>query len=95
MIYSISDTNGNGNGPVSVTLANLTGPNGPLDIITANRDGTVSVLINNGSGSFAQAVTYAVGNDPTQVVAGVFDSSGNISLAVSHDGAGAAQLPAA
>ena len=91
VMYSVSDINGKGNGPVSVTLAHLSGPNGPLDLITANRDGTVSVLINNGSGAFAQAVTYVVGNDPTQVVAGVFDSSGNISLAVAHDGPGASR----
>ncbi len=86
VMYSVSDVHGKGDGPVSVTLARLTGPSGPLDIITANRDGTVSVLVNNGSGAFAQAVTYAVGSDPTQVVAGVFDGSGNISLAVAHNG---------
>ncbi len=91
VVYSITDLGGHGNGPVSVTLANLTGNPNQLDIITADRDGYVSVLANNGSGSFAQAVTFAVGNNPTQVVAGKFDGSGNVSLAVSHNGAGAAQ----
>ena len=91
VMYSITDAGGHGNGPVSVTLANLTGNPNQLDIITADRDGFVSVLANNGSGSFAQAVTFAVGSNPTQVVAGVFDASGHVSLAVSHNGGGAAQ----
>ena len=94
--FSVSDLGAKGNGPVSVILARLTGMSGPLDIVTANQDGTVSVLANNtvaGSTTlaFAQAVTFAVGTRPTQVVAGIFDGSGNVSLAVAHNGPGANQ----
>ncbi len=90
-IKTITDSKGNGHSPVSVTLARLTGAAGPLDIITADADGFVSVLANNGSGVFSAPVaTFAVGSNPTQVVAGNFDGTGNISLAVSHNGGGAA-----
>ncbi|HBI42500.1 MAG TPA: hypothetical protein DDY78_06525, partial [Planctomycetales bacterium] len=72
-----------GLGPLSVTLADLTGT-GKLDIVTANIDNTISILANNGDGTFTAATTIAVGTNPTQVVAGKFDNSGHVSLAVSH-----------
>ena len=102
--YSIKDVAGNGSTPVSVTLANLNGAvdgngNPILDIITANSgDNTVSILLGNGDGTFQKATTVAVGDDPTQVVAGVFTPSttpgkaGNVSLAVAHNGGGASTL---
>ena len=79
-----------GAGPVSVVLADLNGAidangNPVLDIITADsQDNTVSVLLGNGDGTFQQAVTYAVGVGPTQVVAADFTDNGVVDLAVSH-----------
>ncbi len=101
--FSTLDANDNGEGPVSVVLADLNGaftldPNGNkipiLDVITANSgDNTVSVLIGNGDGTFQTAVTYKVGVSPTQVVAANFNpdapGGGHVDLAVAHDGAGA------
>jgi hypothetical protein len=91
--HSITDGANKGIGPVSVTLADLTGT-GKLDIITANSgDNTISILASNGDGTFGTvATTVVVGANPTQVVAGKFDNSGHVSLAVSHNGAGANQL---
>jgi hypothetical protein len=92
--YSIKDPLSKGSSPVSVTLADLTGT-GKLDIITANSgDNTISILLGNvdingkATGTFQTATTLAVGASPTQVVAGIFDKSGHISLAVSHNGGG-------
>ncbi|HVS38128.1 MAG TPA: FG-GAP-like repeat-containing protein, partial [Gemmataceae bacterium] len=91
--YSTLDASGIGAGPVSVILADLTG-NGLLDVVTADsEDNAVSVLMNNGAGGFAQAVTYKTGVNPTQVVAANFNpdgtGGGHIDLAVAHNGSGA------
>jgi FG-GAP-like repeat len=89
--YSIKDAANKGSSPVSVVVADLTGT-GKLDIITANSgDNTISILANNGDGTFtaANTTTVVVGLNPTQIVAGKFDNSGHVSLAVSHNGGGA------
>jgi hypothetical protein len=50
-----------GNFPLDLRLADLNG-DGFLDIVTANyTSNTVAVLLNNGDGTFAPAVTYAAG----------------------------------
>src|SRR5262249_16876071 len=83
---STLDGAGFGEGPVSVVLADVLG-NGRLDIVTANStDNTVSVLLNDGTGNFAQAVTFKVGLNPTGIVAADFNHDGKIDLAVSHNG---------
>ena len=64
-----------GAGPVSVILADVNG-DGWVDIITANgRDGSISVLLNNGDGTFAAPVSYLAGTDP--VAAAVADMNGD------------------
>ncbi len=97
VIYSVVDQNGNGHTPVSVTLANLTGTfnaNGlpVLDIVTAdNQDSFVSILPNQGNGTFGPATTVAVGHGPTQVIAGLFNAVGGKlaqDLIVAHNGIG-------
>src|SRR6185312_3714339 len=74
-------TNGAGSGhqPLSVAAADVNG-DGKLDIITANSaSDTVSVLIGNGSGGFAQAALYSTGagTGPGFVAIGDFDGDGN------------------
>jgi hypothetical protein len=44
---------------------------------------SVSILFNNGDGSFQSAVSYSVGASPKSVVAGDFDGDSDIDLAVS------------
>ncbi len=74
-----------GAGPVSIVVADFNGDGKP-DIATANRDAsTVSILINNGDGTFRKHVDYATGNYPLQVVVGDFNNDGKADLAVAND----------
>lgn len=53
-------------------------PGGNLDIVTANSgQGSVSVLLGNGDGSFANAVSYRVGFNPDGVAVTDLDHDGN------------------
>jgi hypothetical protein len=71
-----------GVGPVSIVVADFNGDGKP-DIATANRDAsTVSILVNNGDGTFQKHVDYATGKSPAQVVAGDFNNDGKVDLAV-------------
>ena len=75
-----------GAGPVSVVVADFNGDGKP-DIVTANRDSsTVSILINNGDGTFRAHVDYATGKSPAQVVVGDFNNDGKADLAVANNG---------
>ncbi len=79
---------GMGNGPTFVAVADLN-HDGHLDIITTNSGtdlgtGTVSVLLNNGNGTFQAPVFYAVGADPHSVVVGDFRGDGHLDLAVAN-----------
>ncbi len=73
-----------GAGPVSIVVADFNGDGKP-DIATANRDSsTVSILINNGDGTFRTHVDYATGNSPSQLVVGDFNNDGKADLAVAN-----------
>jgi hypothetical protein len=80
-----------GSGPRSFVAGDFTG-DGHLDLATANInssfgfDGTVSVLLGNGDGTFRPQVTYAVGSAPISVVAGDFNGDGRLDLAVLNNG---------
>jgi hypothetical protein len=75
-----------GNGPSSVAVADLTN-DGYLDLAVTNvADGTVSVLLNNGSGSFTPA-SYSpltVGKGPSGVAMADFKHTGYLDLAVAN-----------
>src|SRR5262249_54961838 len=45
----------------------------------------VSVLVNNGDGTFAAPVEYSAGDWPTSVVTGDFDNDGHSDLAVTNE----------
>jgi len=96
-------TNLIGADPISVAVANLTGKtyaNGDpiLDIVTADGQADtssnfyVSIVANvgDGTGTFQATATVKVGQNPTQLTAGVFDSNGgskhSADLVVAHDG---------
>lgn len=71
-----------GAGPVSVTVADVNGDGLP-DIITANgSNGTVSVLINDGDGTFAAPITYPAGSDPVAVAVADLNGDGHPDLMV-------------
>jgi hypothetical protein len=68
-----------------VVLGDFNG-DGSLDIATAN-DGTansVSVLLNNGDGTFQAPKTYSAGSSPVQIVTADFNGDGIPDLAVAN-----------
>ena len=52
--------------------------------VTNGGDGTVSILYNNGDGTFAAEVDYAVGNNPSAVAIGDVNGDGLSDLAVAN-----------
>jgi hypothetical protein len=93
-----------GLGPVSVIVADINGDGKP-DLITANgRDGSISVLLGNGDGTFAAPLSFAAGADPVAVAVGdlngdgfpdlvVADSAGNSVQILLNDGDGTFAAP--
>ena len=74
--------------PSSVALADLNG-DGMLDLAVANYgNGTVSVLLGNGDGTFQTEVSYNVGKSPYSVAVGDFNGDGKADLAVANSGDG-------
>ena len=56
-----------------------------LDLAVANRgDGTVSILLGNGDGTFGTANNFDVAFGPTSVVVGLFNADYNLDLAVAN-----------
>jgi hypothetical protein len=65
---------------MSVVSADLDG-DGDVDLVTANsRSDTVTVLRNNGDGTFAAGVAYAVGSSPASVTSADLDDDGDVDL---------------
>jgi hypothetical protein len=70
---------------VSVTVGDFTG-DGNLDLAVANsiaNNGTISVLLGNGNGTFQPPVSYPIGAYPYAVVVQDFNGDGTLDLAVS------------
>jgi Flp pilus assembly secretin CpaC len=76
-----------GNAPISVAIADFNGDGHP-DLAVANqKDGTVSILLGNGDGTFAAqtTVTLPAGTaavSPSALATGDFDGDGNLDIAV-------------
>ncbi len=78
--YGDSGSNG-------IATADLNG-DGIKDIAMANNaSSTVSVLLGTGSGHFKDAINYATGTNPYDIVAGDFSGDGKIDLATADFGA--------
>jgi hypothetical protein len=79
-VYGDSGSNG-------IATADLNG-DGIKDIAMANNaSSTVSVLIGTGAGHYKDAVNYATGTNPYDIVAGDFSGDGKIDLATADFGA--------
>ncbi|MFQ6607271.1 MAG: FG-GAP-like repeat-containing protein [Fidelibacterota bacterium] len=68
--------------PRGIAVADLDGDS-DIDLAVANRSSsTVSILKNNGGGSFEQTFVSAVSSGPEAIVAGDLDNDGDVDLAV-------------
>ena len=78
-----------GYGPGSVALRDLNG-DGKVDLVTANAgeedDGTVSVLLNSGEGSFGAKRDYATGGGPWSLGLGDLNGDGKPDLVTAGGG---------
>jgi hypothetical protein len=70
-----------GQTPLSVAAGDFD-HNGALDLVTANSNGTVSVLLGNGGGSFRTRTDLTVGGSPRAVTVGDFNGDGRLDVAV-------------
>ncbi len=77
-----------GQGPFALVSADFN-QDGNSDIAVANRgDGTVSILLGRGDGTFRPAVNYVAGNYPCSIAVGDFNADGKPDLAVANNGDG-------
>ncbi|HEY1685870.1 MAG TPA: FG-GAP-like repeat-containing protein [Tepidisphaeraceae bacterium] len=79
-----------GGTPNSLVSADFNG-DGHLDLATANGEinglgNTITVLTNDGTGTFSSFATYTVGDDPRTIVVGDFNGDGKPDLAVANYG---------
>ena len=76
-----------GSSPQAIATADFNG-DGKADIVTANTNSnTVSVLINNGDGTFGTTENLAVGVAPVSVAVGDFNDDGKLDIVTANQGA--------
>jgi hypothetical protein len=62
--------------PKAVAVGHFEGRSAPLDVVTANANGTLSVLLGNGDGTLQNPITLTVGGTPDGVAVGDFLGNG-------------------
>lgn len=73
-----------GDGPNTIINADLDG-DGDFDLAVTNQwSNTISILFNNGDGSFAADIQYMTGNRPLGIAAADFDSDGDLDLVTAN-----------
>ncbi len=93
-----------GENPDALAVADFDG-DGQLDLAISNQScffpdgggdqgcpGTVSVLLNQGDGTFAGSATYAVENTPVAIAVGDFNGDGRPDLAVANENVGVVSI---
>jgi predicted NUDIX family NTP pyrophosphohydrolase len=85
-------TFGAGNGPTSVAVGDFNG-DGVADVAVANggsypyyRDGSISILLGRGDGSFTAVQTIAAGDTPASIAIADFDGNGTSDLVIVNSG---------
>ncbi len=82
--FQLAGTVGAGSGPSAIVAGDFTG-DGLLDLAVADENsGDVSILINNGNGTFQFPSSYAVGSAPEAIVACDF-GNGHVDLATANN----------
>jgi hypothetical protein len=72
-----------GQAPLSVAVGDFD-RNGALDLVTANSQGTLSVLLGNGGGAFRPRIDLADGEAPRAVAVGDFNGDGLLDVATAQ-----------
>jgi hypothetical protein len=73
-----------GAAPSAVAVGHFDGAGAPLDVVTANANGTVSVLLGRGDGSVQNPIGITVGGSPDAVAVGDFLGNGLDDIAVAN-----------
>ncbi len=75
-----------GSGPTGIVTADFNG-DGKLDLAVANmNDGTVTILLGNGDGTFTVKSTPSAGSGANWIAVGDFNEDGKLDLAVANSG---------